>query len=73
MDDDFDELDAGLFLTAMADLNPMQRLIIDGVMATLQAIDDEEVAARWLKRNRRQILAELHRAGPDDRTRRGSV
>jgi len=63
LDDDFDDLDAEIFLSALSGRNPKQRRIIDGLIATMQAIGDDEIAARWLKRSRRQILDELNEAG----------
>jgi hypothetical protein len=54
-----DEEEHDRILDAIRNLNPKQREIILGKIATLQAFDDEEAAIRWLERNRDAIRAQI--------------
>lgn len=54
-----DEGEHDRIVDAIHKLNPKQREIILGKIATLQAFDDDEASIRWIERNRDAILAQL--------------
>ena len=43
-------------------MNREQRAIVGGVLATLQAFDDDAAAGRWIDEHKQSILDELKRA-----------
>jgi uncharacterized protein HemY len=63
MDDDIDDLVD--LLRRIDRMNREQRAILGGVLATLQAFDDDDAAGRWIEQQKQTILDELKRAvGP---------
>ena len=54
-----DEDENDRILDAIRNLNPKQREIILGKIATLQAFDDDEASIRWFERNHEAILSQL--------------
>jgi hypothetical protein len=46
-------------IDAIRRLNPQQRAVILGTIATLQIFDDDEAAARWVARNRDAIKTRI--------------
>ena len=59
---DDDEQDLADLMQRIDQLNTKQRRIIGGVVATLQAFDDDGAARRWLQQQVPAIRAELKRA-----------
>jgi hypothetical protein len=57
-----DEDEHDRILDVIRKLNPKQREIILGKIATLQAFDDDEASVRWIERNRNAILSQLNDA-----------
>lgn len=49
-------------IDAIRRLNPEQRAVILGTIATLQMFDDEEAAVRWIERNRDAIKTQIRDA-----------
>ena len=43
-------------------MNPEQRALVGGVLATLQAFDDDAAAGRWIDEHKQSILDEAERA-----------
>jgi hypothetical protein len=60
MDDDTDDLVE--MMRRIDRMNREQRAIVGGVLATLQAFDDDDAAGRWIEQHRQAILDELKRA-----------
>jgi hypothetical protein len=52
-----------LLTFAIGKLNPKQCAILGGVIATLQAIDNDTAAITWLVESGSRILNELRQAG----------
>jgi hypothetical protein len=61
MDDDI-EPDLVDLLQRIDPMNHEQRAIVGGVLATLQAFDDDDAAGRWIDQHKQSILDELKRA-----------
>ncbi len=62
MDEDMDRLNDRLIATAIGRLNTRQRAIVGGVIATVQAIDSDTAAVKWLEASRDRIRNELRDA-----------
>ena len=54
-----DEEGRAKFFAAIRRVNPKQRVVILGTIATMQAFDDDDAAIRWFERNRDAILKQI--------------
>ena len=54
-----DDEEQDRILDAVRKLNPKQREIVLGIIATLQIFDDDEAAARWIERNQAEFKAQI--------------
>jgi hypothetical protein len=62
MDEEIDRLNDQLIAKAIGRLNTKQRAIVGGVLATVQAIDSDTAAVKWLEASRDRIRNELRDA-----------
>ena len=60
MDDDTDDLVD--IMRRIDRMNREERAIVGGVLATLQAFDDDDAAGRWIEQHKQAILDQLKSA-----------